>query len=74
MADKVVERAGCCFIAASTPDDRPAIAIELFHDTVSALATASISFELLSGTTLAQAKALAEAMNERVFGIVIAHS
>jgi hypothetical protein len=74
MADKALERGGCHFIAASTADGKLTIAMELFHNTVPALATASIAFELLNGTTLAQAKALAEAMNERILGIVIAHS
>jgi hypothetical protein len=73
MADKAAERGGCHFIAAQTADGKPTIAMELFH-TVPSLATASIAFELLGGTTLAQAKALAEAMNERILGIVVAHS
>jgi hypothetical protein len=74
MADTKVERGGCRFIAASTSEGKPAIAMELFHDTVPALATASIAFELLGGTTVAQARGLAEAMNERILGIVVTHS
>jgi len=74
MADKAVERDGCRFIAAPTADGKPSIAMELFHHAVPTLNSASIAFELLSGTTLAQAKALAEAMNERILGIVVAHS
>lgn len=73
MADKAVERGGCRFIAAQTADGKPTIAIEVFH-TVPSLATTSIAFDLLGGTTLAQAKALAEDMNERILGIVVAHS
>jgi hypothetical protein len=73
MADKPVERGGCRFIPAQTADGKPTIAMELFH-AVPSLATASIAFELLGGTTLAQAKALADAMNERILGIVVAHS
>jgi hypothetical protein len=73
MADKAVERGGCRFIPAQTADGKPTIAMELFHPLPS-LATASIAFELLGGTTLAQAKVLAEDMNERILGIVVAHS
>lgn len=74
MAEKAVERDGCRFIAAPTADGKPAIAMELLHDAVPTLEAASIAFELLSGTTLTQAKALAEAMNERILGIVVSHS
>ena len=73
MADKAVERGGCRFIPAQTADGKSTIAMELFH-AVPSLASASITFELLGGTTLAQAKALAEAMNERILGIVVGHS
>jgi hypothetical protein len=74
MADKAVERSACRFSAALTGDGKPAIAMELFHNTVPTLATSRISFELLSGTTFVQAKALAEAMNERILGVVVADS
>jgi hypothetical protein len=73
MADKDVERGSCRFGAAQTADGKPTIAMELFH-TLPSLATASIAFELLGGTTLAQAKALAQNMNERILGVVVAHS
>lgn len=73
MTDKAVERGACRFVAAHAADGKPTIAMELFH-TVPSLATASIAFELVGGTTLAQAKALAEAMSDRILGIVIAHS
>ena len=74
MADKVFERGGCRFIATPTEDGKPTIAMVLFHDTVPTLGSATIAFELLSGTTLAQAKALAENMNERILGVVVANS
>jgi hypothetical protein len=48
--------------------------MELFRNTVPTLATSRISFELLSGTTFVQAKALEEAMNESILGVVIADS
>ena len=48
--------------------------MELFHNTVPTLATARIAFELLTGTTLVQARALAEIMNERILGVVVVDS
>ena len=74
MADNAAERGGCRFSAALTGDGKPTIAMELFHDTVPTLATARITFELLSGTTLVQAKTLAEIMNERILGVVVVDS
>ena len=72
MPDNSIERGGCRFSAALTGDGKPTVAMELFHNTVPTLATSKIAFELLSGTTLAQAKALAEIMNERILGVVVA--
>ena len=74
MADKAAERGGCRFSATLTRDGKPTIAMELFHNTVPTLATAGIVFELLSGTTLVQAKTLAEIMNERILGVVVVDS
>ncbi len=48
------------------------IQLELFHDTVSGLKALSIGFELLSGTTLEQAKALMDTVNERTVGVIVA--
>jgi hypothetical protein len=39
---------------------------------VPALKPLSVGFELLSGTTLTQAKTLVDAMNERIVGIIVA--
>jgi len=45
--------------------------MEMFHQTVPRLAGATVDFELLNGTTLDQARKLAESVNERVTGVVI---
>jgi hypothetical protein len=45
--------------------------LELFHDSVSGLKALSLGFELLSGTTLEQAKALVDTMNERIVGVIV---
>ena len=74
MDDRAVERGGWRFSGALTGDGKPTIAMELFHDTVPTFPTARITFELLSGTTLVQAKTLAETMNERILGIVVVDS
>jgi hypothetical protein len=47
------------------------IQLELFHDTVSRLKVFKVGFEVLSGTTADQARALADAMNERIVGVIV---
>src|SRR5439155_15015089 len=64
------ERSGCRFVA-QTEEEKPVIRLDLFHDTVSGLRSLSVGFELLSGTTLEQAKALVDAMNERIVGVIV---
>jgi hypothetical protein len=38
---------------------------------VSGLKALSVGFELLSGTTLEQAKTLVDTMNERIVGVIV---
>jgi len=64
------ERSGIRFVA-KTDDSKPVIQLDLFHDTVSGLRSLSVGFELLSGTTLEQARALVDAMNERIVGVIV---
>jgi hypothetical protein len=64
------ERSGSRFVA-RTGDGKPVIQLELFHDSVSGLKVLSLGFELLSGTTLEQAKALVDTMNERIVGVIV---
>ena len=68
MSNKA-ERGGCRF-SVRTAEGKPIIEMELFHDTVSRLADAKLTFEVLSGTTLEEARKLAEAMNDRIIGVV----
>jgi hypothetical protein len=65
------ERSGCRFVAVQGEDGIPSIRLELFHDTVSALKSFTVGFDVLSGTTTAQLKALLDMMNERIVGIVV---
>jgi hypothetical protein len=64
------ERSGCRFVA-QTDGGKPVLRLDLFHDTVSGLKSVSVGFELLSGTTLEQTKALVDAMNERIVGVIV---
>lgn len=70
MATSQVERSGCRFKAINGADGKPIIRMELFHNTVS-LSGATVDFELLAGTTLAQAHTLADAASERILNVVI---
>jgi hypothetical protein len=45
--------------------------LELFHDSVPSLKSLTVGFELLSGTTPAQLKALLDVMNERIVGTIV---
>jgi hypothetical protein len=65
------ERSGSRFVA-RTDDGKTVIHLELFHGTVSGLKTLSVGFARLSGTTLEQAKALVDTMNESIVGVIVA--
>ena len=47
------------------------IQLELFHDTVSRLKGVKVGFEVLSGTTLDQARTLVDDINERIVGVIV---
>jgi hypothetical protein len=64
-----IERSGCRFTATET-DYGPEIKLELFHDAPS-LKALTIGFEMLRGVTLAEARKIVEAMNERIVGVVV---
>ena len=64
------ERSGCRF-SAQTDGGKPVIRLDLFHDNVSGWRSVSVGFELLSGTTMEQARALVDSMNERIVGVIV---
>ena len=66
-----VERDSCRFKAIQGPDNKCVIRMEMFHQTMPLLAGATVDFELLNGTTLDQARKVAESMNDRVTGVLI---
>ncbi len=62
------ERSGCKFLVTET-DEGLEITLELFHDTPS-LQAVSLGFEVLRGSTTAQAKTLVDAMNDRIVTVI----
>jgi len=71
MAPTNVERGSCRFKAIQGADGKFVIRMEMFHQTVPLLADATFDFELLNGTTMDQARKLAESVNDRVTGVLI---
>ncbi len=65
------ERGTCRFKTVKDSDGKPVIQVELFHNTVSLLNGLTIEFELLSGSTMEQAKSLADAANDRILGVIV---
>ncbi|MBV9572547.1 MAG: hypothetical protein JOY93_00725 [Acidobacteriales bacterium] len=65
------ERGACRLVAVAGQDGKPVIRVELFHQTVPFLANTTLEFELLGGTTLQQAKTLAESINDRIVGLAV---
>jgi hypothetical protein len=64
------ERSGSRFVM-RTEEGKAVIQLEPFHDTVPALKTISVGFELLSGITPEQATTLVDTMNERIVGVIV---
>jgi len=72
MGDKLVkiQKSNCRFQAGKAADGKPTIKLEIFQ-TVASLGGKTVEFELMGGTTLQEAKTLAEAVNDRVIAIVL---
>ncbi len=70
MQASKIEKAGVCF-GAGKLGGPIMVEVRLNHDTIPALRGVQISFELLNGITLAQAKKLADTLNENVIGVVV---
>jgi hypothetical protein len=69
MTTSNIESSSCRFMAKPKTGGKPVIQLELFHETVSRLEGVVVEFELLSGTSIADARKLAETMNDRILGI-----
>lgn len=74
MASNNIQKSNCRFLVSSGEDGKPRIKLDLFHQTVSCLTGMSIEFEVMGGTSLQQAKALAESINDKIIGIVVTQS
>jgi hypothetical protein len=66
-----VQRDGCSFKAVAAEDGKFILRLELFHGTIPLLAEATLDFELLAGTTLSQARSVADVANERILSLVV---
>ncbi len=51
-----IERGSCRFSLRKTSEGKPMIEMELFHNTVPHLSAVTLSFEMLSGITLENAR------------------
>jgi hypothetical protein len=63
--------ATCRFNLRKTSEGKPVIEMEMFHNTVPNLAAVTLSFEVLSGITIEQARDLIEKMNDQIVGVVL---
>ena len=71
MTDARTERGTCRFVAETGEGGKPVIRVELFHGTVSVLKNAMLSFNLLGGMSLEQARKIAESLNENVLDVSV---
>jgi len=67
-----IERDSCRFKTVQGADGKFVIRMEMFHQTVPQLKDVTVDFELLNGTTVDQARKLAESMNDRITGVLVA--
>ena len=74
MASSNVQKSNCRFLVSAGDDGKPRIKLDLFHQTVSCLSGMSIEFEVMGGTSVQHAKALAESINDKIIGIVVTQS
>ena len=74
MTNPQVHRDGCSFKAIQSADGKTILRLEFFHGTIPLLAGTTVDFELLAGTTLAQARSVADAANERILSLVLTKS
>jgi hypothetical protein len=65
------ERSNCRFVVKLTSDEKPFLVVQLYRDTIPALRSATIGFELLGGIRVEDANQLAEMLNEHVLEISV---
>jgi hypothetical protein len=69
MSSIRIEKAGVSFAVASKGGPI-GVEVRLNHDTIASLRGVQVSFELLNGISLAQAKKLVDVLNENVIGLL----
>ena len=69
MATTKIERAGVGF-GIGRQGGSIVVEVRPHHDTIAALRGVQVSFELLNGTTLEQAKKILDVLNDAVIGVV----
>lgn len=74
MTQEKTERANCHFVIKQTPEGKPQIIVERYHQTISVLNNTVLGFDLLGGTTLEQAKKAVAFLNENVLNLFVPES
>jgi hypothetical protein len=72
MTQEKIERANCHFVINQTPEGKPQIIVERYHQTIALLNNTVLGFDLLGGTTLEQAKKAVAFLNENVLNVFVA--
>jgi hypothetical protein len=70
LMETKLERAGVCF-GIGLQGGPTTVEVRPNPDTISALRGVQVSFELLNGITLAQAKKILDVLNENVIGVLV---
>jgi hypothetical protein len=73
VVNGAVQKSNCRFQVSNGPDGKPRIKLDFFQ-AVPCLAGMTVEFELLGGSTVQQAKALAETANDKIIGVLITQS
>ena len=70
MATEKIQRAGVSF-GIGRQGGLVVVEVRPHHDTISALKGVQVSFELLNGVTLEQARKILDVLNENVIGVMV---
>jgi hypothetical protein len=71
MPHTKTERSNCRFLVQQSSDGKMVVVVQLLHETIPALKSAVVGFDLLGGTRVEQAKKLADLLNEYVLDLFV---
>jgi hypothetical protein len=71
MSPTKTDRSNCQFVLQQTPDRRVVIMVQLLHETIPALRSVVVGFDLLGGIQVEQAKKLVDSLNEYVLNVFV---